>query len=52
MASSVPNAGTALEQAKIAGVRQAWMQAVRDGDANRLANFVTVYEINTKLHRG
>ena len=41
MASSVPNAGTALEQAKIAGVRQAWMQAVRDADANRLANFVT-----------
>ena len=41
MASSVPNAGTALEQAKIAGVRQAWMQAVRDGDANRLTNFVT-----------
>jgi len=41
MASSVPNAGTALEQAKIAGVRQAWLQAVRDGDVNRLANFVT-----------
>jgi hypothetical protein len=35
MASSVPNAGTALEQAKIAGVRQAWMQTVRDADANR-----------------
>ena len=41
MASSVPNAGSALEQAKIAGVRQAWMQAVMDGDVNRLTNFVT-----------
>ena len=41
MASSVPNASTSPEQAKIAGVRQAWMQAVRDGDANRLTNFVT-----------
>jgi uncharacterized protein (TIGR02246 family) len=41
MASSVPNAGTTLEQAKIAGVRQAWLQAVRDSDANRLTNFVT-----------
>jgi len=41
MATSVPNAGTTLEQAKIATVRQAWMQTVRDGDANRLMNFVT-----------
>ena len=41
MASSVPNAGTDLEQAKIAGVRQSWMQAVRDADANRLTNFLT-----------
>ena len=43
MASSVPipNAGTTLEHAKITEVRQAWMQAVRDGDGNRLTNFVT-----------
>ena len=41
MAGSVPNAVSALEQAKIAAVRQAWMQAVMDGDANRLTNFVT-----------
>jgi uncharacterized protein (TIGR02246 family) len=41
MATSVPNAGTTLEQTKIATVRQAWMQTVRDGDANRLMNFVT-----------
>lgn len=41
MASSVPNAGSTLDQAKIAGVRQAWMQAVVNGDANRLTNFVT-----------
>ena len=40
MATSVPNANTTLEQ-KIAATRQAWMQAVRDGDANRLTNFVT-----------
>ena len=41
MASSVPNAGTTLEHAKITEVRQAWRQAVRDGDGNRLTNFVT-----------
>ena len=39
MATSAPNAGTTLEQ-KIAATRQGWMQAVRDGDANRLMNFV------------
>ena len=41
MANSVPNAGTTLEQAKIAEVRQAWVQAVREGDGNRLTNFLT-----------
>jgi uncharacterized protein (TIGR02246 family) len=41
MAASVPNAGTTLEQTKIAALRESWMQAVRDGDANRLMNFVT-----------
>jgi uncharacterized protein (TIGR02246 family) len=41
MASSVPKAGTTLEQAKIAEVRRAWIQAVRDGDGDRLTNFVT-----------
>ena len=41
MASSVPNPGTTLEHAKITEVRQAWMQAVRDCDENRLTNFVT-----------
>lgn len=41
MATSASNAGAAFEQAKIAAVRQTWMQAVRDGDANRLTEFVT-----------
>ena len=41
MATSVSNAGGTLEQTQIATVRQAWMQAVRDGDTNRLANLLT-----------
>ena len=41
MATNAPNAGIALEQTKIAAVRQTWMQAVRDGDTNRLTDFVT-----------
>jgi len=41
MATSASNAGAAFEQAKIAAVRQTWMQAVRDGDANRLTEFMT-----------
>ena len=41
MATSAPNAGATFEQTKIAAVRQTWMQAVRDGDANRLTDFVT-----------
>src|SRR5215469_8753968 len=41
MATSAPNAGATFEQTKIAAVRQTWMQAVREGDANRLTDFVT-----------
>ena len=39
--SSTPRLDHSLEQAKIALVRQQWIQAVRDGDAERLANFIT-----------
>lgn len=39
--SSVPRVDLALEQAKIAAVRQEWMQAVRDGNADRLGDLTT-----------
>jgi uncharacterized protein (TIGR02246 family) len=34
-------ADRSLDEARIAAVRQDWVQAVRDGDAERLANLVT-----------
>jgi len=39
--SSVPRLDNTLEQAKIALVRRQWVQAVRDGDDQRLANLIT-----------
>jgi len=39
--SGVPRLDSSLEQAKIVLVRQQWIQAVRDGDAEQLANFIT-----------
>ena len=41
MVSSVPRLDNTLEQAKIALVRRQWVQAVRDGDDQRLANLIT-----------
>ena len=38
---SVPRLDQSLEQAKIAAVRQEWVQAVRDGNADRLSNLTT-----------
>lgn len=39
--SSVPKLDLGLEQAKIAAVRQEWLQAVRDGNADRLGDLTT-----------
>ena len=39
--SSVPKLDLGLEQAKIAAVRQEWVQAVRDGNADRLGDLTT-----------
>ena len=39
--SSVPKLNLGLEQAKIAAVRREWVQAVRDGNADRLGDLTT-----------
>lgn len=39
--SSVPKLDQSLEQAKIAAVRQEWVQAVCDSNADRLSNLTT-----------
>lgn len=39
--SSVPKLDLGLEQAKIAAVRQEWVQAVRDGNAYRLGDLTS-----------
>ena len=39
--SSVPKLDLSLERAKIAAVRQEWVQAVRDGNADRLGDLTT-----------
>ena len=39
--SSVPKLDQSLEQAKIAAVRQEWVQAVLDSNADRLSNLTT-----------
>jgi len=39
--SSVPRLDNTLEQAKIALIQRQWVQAVRDGDAERLGNLIT-----------